>query len=44
MITDIEKYKYELGRYNSLKNKISEILPLLKNASNTYEEIFKTFE
>lgn len=42
MITDIEKYKYELGRYNSLKNKISEMLPLLKNASNTYEEIVKS--
>ena len=42
MITDIEKYKYELNRYSSLKNKISEMLPLLEKTSNRYEEIIKS--
>ena len=42
MITDIEKYKYELRRYNIIKIKISEMLPLLEKTSNTYEEIIKS--
>lgn len=42
MSTDIEKYQYELLKYNTLKKNISELVSLLENASNSYSEINKS--
>ena len=41
-MTDKEKYKYELRRYNNLANNISNMLPLLEKTNNAYEEITKS--